>query len=155
MASPPSRDQADRIRYIKGDLFTCPRTDSLAHCISEDCRMGAGIAVLFKKKFGGIQELLDQQKKSGEVAVLKRDDRYIYYLITKKKVSHKPTYENMQKSLEAMKTHCLNNGVTDISMPSISKNPKGLPNSPHAAPLKCSYFWARKQQPPCCTNTVC
>ncbi|XP_030417259.1 ADP-ribose glycohydrolase OARD1 isoform X2 [Gopherus evgoodei] len=119
MASPPSRDQADRIRYTKGDLFTCPRTDSLAHCISEDCRMGAGIAVLFKKKFGGIQELLDQQKKSGEVAVLKRDDRYIYYLITKKKVSHKPTYENMQKSLEAMKTHCLNNGVTDISMPRI------------------------------------
>lgn len=37
--------------------------------------------------------------------------------ITKKKVSHKPTYENMRKSLEAMKTHCLNNGVTDISMP--------------------------------------
>nr|XP_042705021.1 ADP-ribose glycohydrolase OARD1 isoform X2 [Chrysemys picta bellii] len=97
----------------------------------------------------------ESEKKSGEVAVLKRDDRYIYYLITKKKVSHKPTYENMQKSLEAMKTHCLNNGVTDISMPSISKNPKGLPNSPHAAPLKCSYFWARKQQPPCCTNTVC
>nr|XP_023966111.1 ADP-ribose glycohydrolase OARD1 isoform X3 [Chrysemys picta bellii] len=61
----------------------------------------------------------ESEKKSGEVAVLKRDDRYIYYLITKKKVSHKPTYENMQKSLEAMKTHCLNNGVTDISMPRI------------------------------------
>ncbi|PNI77190.1 OARD1 isoform 1, partial [Pan troglodytes] len=49
--------------------------------ISEDCRMGAGIAVLFKKKFGGVQELLNQQKKSGEVAVLKRDGRYIYYLV--------------------------------------------------------------------------
>ncbi|XP_019369764.1 PREDICTED: O-acetyl-ADP-ribose deacetylase 1 isoform X1 [Gavialis gangeticus] len=108
-----------QIKYAKGDLFSCPSTDSLAHCISEDCRMGAGIAVLFKKKFGGVEELLDQQKKSGEVAVLKRDDRYIYYLITKKKVSHKPTYENMRKSLDAMKTHCLNNGVTDISMPRI------------------------------------
>nr|XP_020037015.1 O-acetyl-ADP-ribose deacetylase 1 isoform X7 [Castor canadensis] len=68
------------ITYVKGDLFACPRTDSLAHCISEDCRMGAGIAVLFKKKFGGVQELINQQKKSGEVAVLKRDGRYIYYL---------------------------------------------------------------------------
>ncbi|XP_064029817.1 ADP-ribose glycohydrolase OARD1 isoform X2 [Pogoniulus pusillus] len=109
--------QEQRIRSVKGDLFSCPATDALAHCISEDCRMGAGIAVLFKKKFGGVQELLAQQKKTGEVAVLRREDRYIYYLITKKKVSHKPTYDSMRQSLEAMKAHCLNNGVTDISMP--------------------------------------
>ncbi|XP_009325673.1 PREDICTED: O-acetyl-ADP-ribose deacetylase 1 isoform X1 [Pygoscelis adeliae] len=119
MATHFSKDQEERIKCVKGDLFSCPQTDSLAHCISEDCRMGAGIAVLFKKKFGGVQELLDQQKKTGEVAVLQREDRYIYYLITKKKVSHKPTYESMRKSLEAMKAHCLNNGVTDISMPRI------------------------------------
>lgn len=37
--------------------------------------------------------------------------------ITKKRASHKPTYENLQKSLEAMKSHCLKNGVTDLSMP--------------------------------------
>ncbi|KAK2521747.1 ADP-ribose glycohydrolase OARD1 isoform X1 [Columba livia] len=120
------KDQDERIKCVKGDLFSCPPTDALAHCISEDCRMGAGIAVLFKKKFGGVQELLDQQKKTGEVAVLQRDDRYIYYLITKKKVSHKPTYESMQKSLEAMKAHCLNNGVTDISMPKIGCGLDGL-----------------------------
>uniref|UniRef100_A0A5F9CDT7 ADP-ribose glycohydrolase OARD1 n=2 Tax=Leporidae TaxID=9979 RepID=A0A5F9CDT7_RABIT len=115
----PSSLARPGITYVKGDLFACPKTDSLAHCISEDCRMGAGIAVLFKKKFGGVQELLNQQKKSGEVAVLKRDGRYIYYLITKKRASHKPTYENLQKSLEAMKSHCLRNGVTDLSMPRI------------------------------------
>ncbi|XP_034847283.1 ADP-ribose glycohydrolase OARD1 isoform X2 [Mirounga leonina] len=81
MAGSPNEDsEGSRITYVKGDLFACPKTDSLAHCISEDCRMGAGIAVLFKKKFGGVQELLNQQKKSGEVAVLKRDGRYIYYL---------------------------------------------------------------------------
>ncbi|XP_052601539.1 ADP-ribose glycohydrolase OARD1 isoform X1 [Peromyscus californicus insignis] len=111
--------EGSRITYVKGDLFACSKTDSLAHCISEDCRMGAGIAVLFKKKFGGVQELLNQQKKSGEVAVLKRDGRYIYYLITKRRASHKPTYENLRKSLEAMKSHCLKNGVTDLSMPRI------------------------------------
>uniref|UniRef100_A0A8C5JMZ6 ADP-ribose glycohydrolase OARD1 n=1 Tax=Junco hyemalis TaxID=40217 RepID=A0A8C5JMZ6_JUNHY len=125
MATHLSKDQ-ERIRCVKGDLFSCPSTDALAHCISEDCRMGAGIAVLFKKKFGGVQELLDQKKKTGEVAVLQRDDRYIYYLITKQKVSHKPTYESMQKSLEAMRAHCLNNGVTDISMPRIGCGLDGL-----------------------------
>nr|XP_014343606.1 PREDICTED: O-acetyl-ADP-ribose deacetylase 1 isoform X2 [Latimeria chalumnae] len=108
-----------RIKHVNGDLFSCPETDALAHCISEDCRMGAGIAVLFKKKFGGVQELLDQKKSSGEVAVLKRDKRYIYYLITKKKASHKPTYDNLRYSLKAMREHCLHNGVTDISMPRI------------------------------------
>ncbi|PKU36015.1 o-acetyl-adp-ribose deacetylase 1 [Limosa lapponica baueri] len=81
MATHFSKDQEERIKCVKGDLFSCPATDALAHCISEDCRMGAGIAVLFKKKFGGVQELLDQQKKTGEVAVLQRDDRYIYYLV--------------------------------------------------------------------------
>uniref|UniRef100_A0A4X2LVU4 O-acyl-ADP-ribose deacylase 1 n=1 Tax=Vombatus ursinus TaxID=29139 RepID=A0A4X2LVU4_VOMUR len=62
MASSPDEDPGEnRIVYVKGDLFACPQTDSLAHCISEDCRMGAGIAVLFKKKFGGVQELLNQR----------------------------------------------------------------------------------------------
>ncbi|NWV71186.1 OARD1 deacetylase, partial [Malurus elegans] len=126
MATHFSKDQEERIKCVKGDLFSCPSTDALAHCISEDCRMGAGIAVLFKKKFGGVQELLDQKKKTGEVAVLQRDERYIYYLITKQKVSHKPTYESMQKSLEAMRAHCLNNGVTDISMPRIGCGLDGL-----------------------------
>ncbi|XP_075411263.1 ADP-ribose glycohydrolase OARD1 [Tenrec ecaudatus] len=127
MADSPKEDtEESRITYVKGDLFSCPKTDSLAHCISEDCRMGAGIAVLFKKKFGGVQELLSQQKKTGEVAVLKRDGQYIYYLITKKRASHKPTYENLQKSLEAMKTHCLQNGVTNLSMPRIGCGLDGL-----------------------------
>ncbi|XP_040975785.1 ADP-ribose glycohydrolase OARD1 isoform X2 [Aquila chrysaetos chrysaetos] len=62
MATHFSKDQEERIKCVKGDLFSCPQTDSLAHCISEDCRMGAGIAVLFKKKFGGVQELLDQRE---------------------------------------------------------------------------------------------
>ncbi|XP_061218993.1 ADP-ribose glycohydrolase OARD1 isoform X1 [Neopsephotus bourkii] len=126
MATHFSKDQEERLKCVKGDLFTCPPQDALAHCISEDCRMGAGIARLFKEKFGGVQELLAQQKKTGEVAVLQRDDRYIYYLITKKKASHKPTYDSMRKSLEAMKAHSLNNGVTDISMPRIGCGLDGL-----------------------------
>ncbi|XP_025019031.1 O-acetyl-ADP-ribose deacetylase 1 isoform X3 [Python bivittatus] len=99
----------NQIKYVQGDLFTCPKTDSLAHCISEDCHMSAGIAAIFKKMFGGIQDLLNQHKKTGDVAVLKRETRYVYYLITKNKYFHKPTYDNLQKSLEAMKIHCLKN----------------------------------------------
>ena len=45
---------------VKGDLFSCPPTSSLAHCVSEDMAMGKGVAVLFKKEFGGVGELKAQ-----------------------------------------------------------------------------------------------
>lgn len=35
---------------VRGDLFSCPPSSSLAHCVSEDMAMGKGIAVLFKKE---------------------------------------------------------------------------------------------------------
>ena len=47
---------------VKGDLFSCPSTSSLAHCVSEDMAMGKGVAVLFKKEFGGVGELRAQGK---------------------------------------------------------------------------------------------
>ncbi|XP_053500157.1 ADP-ribose glycohydrolase OARD1 [Ictalurus furcatus] len=108
-----------KLKYVRGNLFSCPSTDSLAHCISMDCKMGAGIAVTFKKKFGGVNELLAQQKQPGECAVLKRGGRFVYYLITKNKYNQKPTYETLRRSLAAMKAHCLENGVTRLSIPRI------------------------------------
>lgn len=36
------------LKEIDEDLFTLPRNISLAHCVAEDLRMGAGIAVNFK-----------------------------------------------------------------------------------------------------------
>lgn len=37
--------------------------------------------------------------------------------ITKEKYNHKPTYETLKQSLEAMKAHCVENGVTRLSVP--------------------------------------
>ncbi len=44
-----------------GDLFSCPDTASLAHCVSADLAMGKGIAKLFKAKFCGVDDLKSQR----------------------------------------------------------------------------------------------
>ena len=49
-------------REVRGDLFACPPSASLAHCVSEDLAMGRGIAKIFKKEFGGVKELKEQGK---------------------------------------------------------------------------------------------
>uniref|UniRef100_A0A3P9Q618 O-acyl-ADP-ribose deacylase 1 n=2 Tax=Poecilia reticulata TaxID=8081 RepID=A0A3P9Q618_POERE len=85
-----------------GDLFSCPRDESLVHCIRAD------IAVMFEKKFGRVSELKEQKKLPGQCAVLTLDQRFIYYLITKKTAG-----------LEDMKSHCLQNGANRLSIPRI------------------------------------
>ena len=74
-------------RYVevKGDLFSSPASHSLCHCISTDIAMGKGIATAFKAKFGGAAELKKQQKKIGQVATLRRDERYVYYLVSRRR----------------------------------------------------------------------
>ncbi|XP_035501371.1 ADP-ribose glycohydrolase OARD1 [Scophthalmus maximus] len=114
-----SEDGSWSLSHVTGDLFSCGGDEALAHCISEDCRMGAGIALVFRQRFRGEEELKEQKKLTGQCAVLKRDRRFVYYLITKKKARHKPTYDSLTLSLEDMRSHCVKNGVTRISMPRI------------------------------------
>ena len=105
---------------LQGDLFTAsPPTDSLAHCISADIKMGKGIAVLFKSKFGGVSELQEQSKRVGEVAYLVRDGRYIFYLITKERHFHKPTHEDFEKAVSELRSLCDELGVLGLSIPRI------------------------------------
>ncbi len=46
-----------QLQYKEADLFTAPENVSLAHCVAEDMRMGAGIVTQFVAKFGKIAYL--------------------------------------------------------------------------------------------------
>ena len=61
----------------------------------------------------------DKGEKKGGLAVLKRDNRYIYYLVTKEKYFHKPTYGTLRSSLVRMRDHAIKHNVTDIALPQI------------------------------------
>ncbi|KAJ5079560.1 hypothetical protein M0811_14429 [Anaeramoeba ignava] len=103
---------------ITGDLFTS--TESLAHCVSADLSLSKGIATIFKKKFGGIEEMRLQNPQVGDFCHLKQDDRFIIALVTKQRYFHKPTYETLSSSLEKMKDFLIKNSVTRLSIPKIA-----------------------------------
>ena len=107
---------------MKGDLFSAPRSFSLAHCISKDCRLGAGIAKLFKQKFGRVDELVKMGTSVGGVSPLSIGPfggKFVYNLVTKEKYFHKPTYASLRSSLEAMRDHAVQHKVKEIAMPKI------------------------------------
>ncbi|XP_034247461.1 serine/arginine repetitive matrix protein 2-like [Thrips palmi] len=114
------------IHEVEGDLFTARRDTSLAHCVSSDMKMGAGIAIHFRSKFGRVDDLLSQNKTVGEVAVLKDSQRFIFYLVTKKRYFNKPTERTLQCSLLAMREECQKLGVTKLAMPRIGCGLDGL-----------------------------
>lgn len=105
------------IQEIKGNLFDS--TECLAHCVSRDFAMSAGIATTFLKLFGGQEELKAQNVNIGEVAWLYRDNRYIYYLVTKENYWHKPTYDSIRKCIKNLFILCEEHGVTSFSIPKL------------------------------------
>ncbi len=69
--------------------------------------------------FGGVEELLAQGKTVGEVAFLKKGDRYVYYLITKKWSRSKSTYKTMKEVVKSLKKLCIQHNINKLAMPYI------------------------------------
>ena len=113
-------DKQFEFTEIKGDLFkqTDPDT-SLAHCVSRDFKMGAGIATLFRKKFDQRHILVSSNFQVGQVAISRDGNRFIYNLVTKEKYFQKPTNGTVREALVFMKNHAVQNNVRSIAMPRI------------------------------------
>ncbi len=114
------------------DLFTVPEEYYLAHCISADFALGAGIAVLFCRKFDMRNKLRAKYPNylnkyiindyKGECILEGRT----FNLITKERCFHKPTYESLRMSLGKMRDICLELGITKLAMPKIGCGIDGL-----------------------------
>jgi O-acetyl-ADP-ribose deacetylase (regulator of RNase III) len=97
-----------------------------AHCISKDCKMGAGIAVPMRKKFhlGGLKKELDKHLYN-RVGVCFYHNK-VYNLITKKNYWNKPTYDSLKRAIESMLHHATDNDIKKIAMPKIGCGLDGL-----------------------------
>jgi O-acetyl-ADP-ribose deacetylase (regulator of RNase III) len=104
---------------VKQDLFSVHKGYYLAHCISTDAAMGAGIAKEFKRRFG--LELVRDMARDNLLSVgdCILDSGRVFNLVTKPKYWHKPTYGSLQGALESMRVHVMSLGITHIAMPTI------------------------------------
>lgn len=105
-----------------GDLFAEP-ADHLAHCVSVDCKLGAGIAKTFVERFGRASfrnRIASTLPVVGCVVVLGTESgKTVYNLVTKEKYWQKPTLPALIETLIAMRSHAQSNAVRRIAMPRI------------------------------------
>ena len=111
------------------DLFAVPNEYYLAHCISADFGMGAGIVVKFNKLFNMKQKLMSKYpdfidkwdyqstlcNNNGQCIL---EDR-VFNLITKRNYWLKPTYDTLTAALLCMKSIAIEKNITKIAMPLI------------------------------------
>ncbi|KAF4518444.1 hypothetical protein B566_EDAN002098 [Ephemera danica] len=87
----------------------------------KDFHCGAGIAKRFMNTYGGKEILLSQKRQVGEVAALPLEPgRFLLHLVTKEVYYGKPTLQDIEKSLWALKFFCHKNWVRKIAMPLIA-----------------------------------
>lgn len=104
-----------RYKEIKKNIFDIPDKYFLCHCISVDCKMGAGIAVDFKKKFSQVSSLKPGVHKVGTAVLTGR----VFNLFTKKVYGGKPTEMTMLLAVQSMKDQCVAHGIKSLAMPKI------------------------------------
>lgn len=119
------------LNIVHGDLFTAPSEYYLAHCISGDFALGAGIAKTFNEKFEMRDRLFQEypfksNKGYGYVGRALRVAN-VFNLVTKARYYNKPTYDCIQDSLENMKEQMLEQGITKLAMPKIASGLDAVP----------------------------
>lgn len=111
------------INEVQGDLFAVPQGYYLAHCISGDYALAAGIAKEFDKvynmrfKLHRNYAIADGEKSANIGKALLVDN--VFNLVTKERCFHKPTYDTLYGTLVDMKEQCENFAITKLAMPLI------------------------------------
>lgn len=107
------------ITIEKRDLFTMPQGYYLAHCISADFALGAGIAKAFDSvynmKFKLYRNYDNYEYHGGDSLPIDN----VFNLVTKNKCWHKPTYESLREALEMMREHMEFLDVDKLAIPKI------------------------------------
>ncbi|QOY37638.1 macro domain-containing protein [Anaerobacillus isosaccharinicus] len=113
-----------KYQIITRDLFEAPLDKGwyLAHCISGDAAMGAGIAVEFVKRFPTLKMLRVERQKVGSCVCIDQ----ILNLVTKNNYWDKPNYQTMWNALQSAAEVCRFYKVERLALPQIGCGIDGL-----------------------------
>lgn len=115
-------------KEYNGDLFDASKDYVLAHCISVDAEMGAGIAKEVSKRMGGRDYITSHIRPytSSNTCVKSnlKDGRVVFNLVTKNRYYQKPSYASLEQSLYELKQQLVNSAIKDghqirLAMPRI------------------------------------
>eukprot|EP00102_Acyrthosiphon_pisum_P014799 XP_008185048.1 PREDICTED: O-acetyl-ADP-ribose deacetylase 1-like [Acyrthosiphon pisum] len=81
--------------------------------------MSKGIALKFRRKFGQVDQLFQQNKQVMEIAAIEFNERNILYIITKDSHQQKPTYETIFYALKNLREYCESNNINKVALPKI------------------------------------
>ena len=110
-----------RLVEEKRDLFDVSEDYYLAHCISADFALGAGIAKEFNKRYNMRTELNSIYGTSsikdnlGKALLVGRT----FNLVTKERYWHNPTYASLRATLVDMRMQVLSMQIKKLAMPLI------------------------------------
>ena len=96
--------------------------NSIGHCISADAKMSKGFADFLSHKIPGLRPACKKAKLlMGQVFLFwdSTGRRYIYNLVTKRRVFDKLDLSALLTTLEKMKSHAAIHGVSTIAIPKI------------------------------------
>lgn len=116
----------------KGNLFELDKKYALAHCISLDCAMGAGIALAFDRLFKGmknecIMSVVKYNLYHPNIVMYEGiNGQIVFNLISKDKYYNKPTYINIMECIKMLKEHCQHYDIEYLAIPRIGCGLDGL-----------------------------
>lgn len=88
--------------------------------------MNYQLTLFFRKRFGGVGKLIDQNLKVGEIGIVNRHNQFVFYLITKKYSNGKPTMMTLELALESLLSKMKTLKLSKLGIPKIGCGLDGL-----------------------------
>ena len=114
------------MHHREGDLLEAPSHFCLAHCCSEDLKLGAGVARTIQEKYAVREEMLRQDHSIGSAVMTSSRGRVVYNLVTKRRFFDKPTYGSLEHCLRDLRRQMAANGHWYLAIPELGCGRDGL-----------------------------